>query len=425
MIRILLVDDQNLVQQGIKSLLDKEPDLKVIGTVKDGRTAVRHIDKLRPDIVLLDIEMPGMDGITVTKHLTRIAPQIKVIILSSHEDKKYLTRALMAGAKAYILKSSLMTDLKQSIIAVSNGYSQIESRLLAKIFDPSNLKINSSKKTTQHSKPAPVATHEPPSETPATEADRTLDPDPMLVEREDSVSLSEAAVAETSNQTMQAASTISSLNSKAVPKINLSYLDNNKDLTKDDDSDLSESVVEIPSSEDSERSLPVSQDLTEGDSDLSESVVEIPSSEDSERSLPVSQDLTEGDSDLSESVVEIPSSEDSNRLLPAKVIQSATELSATVESYSDRILVVTIDSKERVRQTAPSAIADRTELVRLWKEKTARYKPLIDRSGSWLDDYRKRIMPLLREWYEKGWIANIGLATLGTITAVIIHLMFS
>ena len=395
MIRILLVDDQNLVQQGIKSLLDKEPDLKVIGTVKDGRTAVRHIDKLRPDIVLLDIEMPGMDGITVTKHLTRIAPQIKVIILSSHEDKKYLTRALMAGAKAYILKSSLMTDLKQSIIAVSNGYSQIESRLLAKIFDPSNLKINSSKKTTQHSKPAPVATHEPPSETPATEADRTLDPDPMLVEREDSVSLSEAAVAETSNQTMQAASTISSLNSKAVPKINLSYLDNNKDLTKDDDSDLSESVVEIPSSEDSERSLPVSQDLTEGDSDLSESVVEI------------------------------PSSEDSNRLLPAKVIQSATELSATVESYSDRILVVTIDSKERVRQTAPSAIADRTELVRLWKEKTARYKPLIDRSGSWLDDYRKRIMPLLREWYEKGWIANIGLATLGTITAVIIHLMFS
>ena len=395
MIRILLVDDQNLVQQGIKSLLDKEPDLKVIGTVKDGRTAVRHIDKLRPDIVLLDIEMPGMDGITVTKHLTRIAPQIKVIILSSHEDKKYLTRALMAGAKAYILKSSLMTDLKQSIIAVSNGYSQIESRLLAKIFDPSNLKINSSKKNTQHSKPAPVATHEPPSETPATEADRTLDPDPMFAEREDSVSLPEAAVAETSNQTMQAASTISSLNSKAVPKINLSYLDNNKDLTKDDDSDLSESVVEIPSSEDSERSLPVSQDLTEGDSDLSESVVEI------------------------------PSSEDSNRLLPAKVIQSATELSATVESYSDRILVVTIDSKERVRQTAPSAIADRTELVRLWKEKTARYKPLIDRSGSWLDDYRKRIMPLLREWYEKGWIANIGLATLGTITAVIIHLMFS
>ena len=140
MIRILIVDDQNLVQQGIKSLLDRDVDLKVIGTVKDGRHAVQQIAQIHPDIVLLDIEMPGMDGITTTKYINRVSPKTKVIILSSHEEKKYVTQALMAGAKGYLLKSSLMNDLKQAILAVNNGYSQIDSRLLAKVFDPQNIK---------------------------------------------------------------------------------------------------------------------------------------------------------------------------------------------------------------------------------------------------------------------------------------------
>ena len=144
MIRILLVDDQNLIQEGIKALLDQHTELKVIGTVKDGRNAVKLVSLLHPDIVLLDIEMPGMDGITVTKHISRIAPETKVIILTSYEDKKYITQSLLAGAKGYILKSSLMKDLKQAILAVDNGYCQLESRLLAKVFNSNNIK---SKKT--------------------------------------------------------------------------------------------------------------------------------------------------------------------------------------------------------------------------------------------------------------------------------------
>ena len=141
MIRILLVDDQNLVQQGIKSLLDRDLELKVIGTVNDGRTAVKEIEFLRPDIVLLDIEMPGMDGITTTKYITRLSPKTKVIILSGYEEELDRTlEGIRAGAKGYLLKSSMMSDLKQAIIAVNNGYSQIDSRLLAKVFDPSNLK---------------------------------------------------------------------------------------------------------------------------------------------------------------------------------------------------------------------------------------------------------------------------------------------
>lgn len=141
MIRILLVDDQNLVQQGIKSLLDQDESFQVIGTVEDGESAIKQINILRPDIVLLDIEMPGMNGITVTKYINHFLPETKVIILSSHEEKKYLVQALVAGASSYILKSSLMKDLKQAILAVDNGYSLIESRLLARVLSSGTVKL--------------------------------------------------------------------------------------------------------------------------------------------------------------------------------------------------------------------------------------------------------------------------------------------
>ncbi|MGB5634464.1 MAG: response regulator transcription factor, partial [Waterburya sp.] len=182
MIRILLVDDQNLVQQGIKSLLDQDSDLKVIGTVKDGRSAVNQIDLLRPDIVLLDIEMPGMDGITATKYISHLSPNTKVIILSSHEDKKYLTRALMAGAKAYILKDSLMKDLKQAILAVNGGYSHIESRLLAKIFDPNNLKLDGSKSEPETNK-VNHQSQKPPSQKPPSQKPPNQKPQSHSVHR--------------------------------------------------------------------------------------------------------------------------------------------------------------------------------------------------------------------------------------------------
>ena len=135
MIRILIVDDRNLIRLGIKSLLDRDPDFEIVDMVEDGRIAIDRVELLRPDIVLLDIEMPTMNGITATKHINHLAPDTKVIIISSHEEQKYVVKALMAGAKAYILKDSLTSDLKQTILAVNRGYSQIESKLLAKIFN--------------------------------------------------------------------------------------------------------------------------------------------------------------------------------------------------------------------------------------------------------------------------------------------------
>ncbi len=133
MIRILLVDDQNLMLQGIKALLEDEPNFQIVGVANNGRTAVEEAERLQPDIVSLDLEMPKMNGITATEYIRCLVPQSKVIILTCHDREKYIVKALQAGAKGYLLKDSLAKELQQTIWAVSKGYSQIESKLLAKV----------------------------------------------------------------------------------------------------------------------------------------------------------------------------------------------------------------------------------------------------------------------------------------------------
>jgi HlyD family secretion protein len=133
MIRILLVDDQNIVRQGLQALLESKPDLKIIGTAEDGKSALEKVKNLRPDLVLIDIEMPGMNGLTATQKICQLFPLTKVIVLTSHEDAKYLAKALQAGAKGYLLKHALAEDLEKAIWSVFRGYSQIESKLLGKL----------------------------------------------------------------------------------------------------------------------------------------------------------------------------------------------------------------------------------------------------------------------------------------------------
>jgi DNA-binding NarL/FixJ family response regulator/multidrug resistance efflux pump len=126
MIRILLVDDQNIMRQGLQALLEPRPDLKVVGTAKDGKIAIEQVENLRPDVVLIDIEMPKMNGITATDRICRRFPQTKVLVLSSHENPKYVASALQAGAKGYLLKNTLTEDLEQAIWSVYRGHSQID-----------------------------------------------------------------------------------------------------------------------------------------------------------------------------------------------------------------------------------------------------------------------------------------------------------
>jgi DNA-binding NarL/FixJ family response regulator len=132
MIRIFLVDDQNLMRQGLKLLLDPEPELEVVGTAENGETALQQVEILQPDLVLLDIEMPLMNGIAVTHQICQHFPRTKVLVLSSHENTEYVVKALQAGAKGYLLKHTLAEDLVQAIRSVHRGYSQLESKLLEK-----------------------------------------------------------------------------------------------------------------------------------------------------------------------------------------------------------------------------------------------------------------------------------------------------
>ena len=134
MIRILLVDDQNIVRQGIQALLEPRPKLKVVGTAQDGNSAIEQVGTLMPDIVLMDLEMPGISGITATQKICQQFPKTKVLVLSSHENQEYVTQALQAGASGYLLKNTLAEELEQAIWSVYQGHSQIESKLLKEVF---------------------------------------------------------------------------------------------------------------------------------------------------------------------------------------------------------------------------------------------------------------------------------------------------
>lgn len=127
-IDILLVDDQILILETIKTILEPEPEIRIVGTAQDGRSAIALVKELRPDILLIDIEMPTMNGIAATKYICKYLPQTKVIVLTSHKDQDYLAAALLAGAAGYLLKESLIQDIKREIYAFGRGYPSAKAR---------------------------------------------------------------------------------------------------------------------------------------------------------------------------------------------------------------------------------------------------------------------------------------------------------
>ena len=129
-IEILLADDQLLILEGVKAILETEPKIEIVGTARDGKTAIALAKQLRPDILLIDIEMPKMNGILATKYICKYLPDIKVIVLTSHKNQDYIAEALLAGASGYLWKGNLIKDLKQEIYALGRGYSGIKAKLL-------------------------------------------------------------------------------------------------------------------------------------------------------------------------------------------------------------------------------------------------------------------------------------------------------
>jgi YesN/AraC family two-component response regulator len=127
MINILLVDDQALLCEVLKTWLDVEKDLQVVGVAHNGQEAIEQVEQLQPDIVLMDIDMPRMDGLNATKIISQRFPQVKVIFLSGHDDDAYLGKSLRAGAKGYLLKNTTAEELVLKIRSVYNNVNLMES----------------------------------------------------------------------------------------------------------------------------------------------------------------------------------------------------------------------------------------------------------------------------------------------------------
>lgn len=128
-IRILLADDHTVVRDGLRALLEKQADMTVVAEAGDGRESVRLAGEHTPDVVVMDIAMPNMNGIEATRRILEQNPACAVVILSMHQDESYVLRSLKAGAKGYLLKDSLRGDVVDAIRTVSRGRSYLTRKV--------------------------------------------------------------------------------------------------------------------------------------------------------------------------------------------------------------------------------------------------------------------------------------------------------
>jgi DNA-binding NarL/FixJ family response regulator len=132
-LRILLADDHVTVRQGLKLLIDAERDMTVVGEASDGNEAVRKARELNPDVIVMDISMPGMNGLAASRALKKIQPDAVIVTLTRHGDSAYLQELLRAGVSGYVLKRSAPTELLHAIRAASAGGQYLDTTLTAGI----------------------------------------------------------------------------------------------------------------------------------------------------------------------------------------------------------------------------------------------------------------------------------------------------
>ena len=147
--RIVLADDHPMVLEGVAKLVEEFG--KVVGKVEDGRELLEVVSRLKPDVVVMDISMPGLNGLESARHLQKVIPQCKIIFLTMHGDSSYVTAAFEAGASGYLLKRSAGSELKLAVNSVLGGHKYITPLVLGKdrsLHDPQNMEAPSFKQLT-------------------------------------------------------------------------------------------------------------------------------------------------------------------------------------------------------------------------------------------------------------------------------------
>lgn len=134
-IRILLADDHPVVRQGLAAMIAREPDMAVVGEAENGREVVRQFQDFRPDVVLMDLRMPEMDGVDAILAIRELSPKARVVVLTTYDDDEDIYHGLRAGARAYLLKDAPPDELLEAIRAVHAGHKRIPPEIAAKLTD--------------------------------------------------------------------------------------------------------------------------------------------------------------------------------------------------------------------------------------------------------------------------------------------------
>jgi two-component system, NarL family, response regulator NreC len=133
-LRIVLAEDHNTVREGIKLLINAQKDMEVVGEAENGNEVIKKVEKLAPDVIVMDISMPELNGLKATRRLKKINPKIKVLTLTRHTDNAYLQQLLSAGVSGYVLKQSAPAELVRAIRAVFSGKNYLDPALTNKVF---------------------------------------------------------------------------------------------------------------------------------------------------------------------------------------------------------------------------------------------------------------------------------------------------
>ncbi len=149
-LRILLADDHETVREGLKAILNSQHDMEVVAEAADGRAAIDSATHVRPDVVIMDVSMPGVSGLSATEVIRQTLPQVKVLTLSRHSEDGYLQQLLRAGASGYVLKQSRSTEVLHAIRTVSRGGTYVDPALARRTDGRRSVRSAAPAETTRH-----------------------------------------------------------------------------------------------------------------------------------------------------------------------------------------------------------------------------------------------------------------------------------